>query len=195
MKKFIPFLLSGALVLGAAACQDTSKTSSDAPNSTNETATIAPDAESARETRKDATSETRQAQISSDERARDQRNEAVGNPQDISEDDIESKVRNTLETNLPSSQLTVAASDEGAVTITGTVETQDQLSQIDTLAKEVKGVNTVTNKATLASATSEPAASDTETTTPGASSTDTTTPEADKEVEKETENTETKSPQ
>ena len=188
MKKFIPFLLSGVLALGAAACQDTSKTSSDAPNTTNETANIAPDAESARETRNDATSETRQAQISSDNRARDQRNEAVGNPQDISEDDIESKVRNTLETNLPSSQLTVAASDEGAVTITGTVETEEQLSQIDTLAKEVKGVNTVTNKATLASATSEPAASDTETTTPGAGSTGTIT-------EPGAENTDTRSPQ
>jgi len=178
MKKFIPFLLSGALVLGAAACQDTSKTSSDAPNSTNETATIAPDAESARETRKDATSETRQAQISSDERARDQRNEAVGNPQNISEDDIESKVRNTLESNLPASQLTIAASDEGAVTITGTVPTEEQLSQIDTLAKEVKGVNSVTNKATVAPATTEPAAGSTGTiTTPGAENTDTPSPQ------------------
>lgn len=187
MKKFIPLLLSGALVLGAAACQDTSKTSSDAPNTTNETATVPPSTESAQETTKDATSETRQAQISSDERARDQRNQAVGNPEDISEDDLESKVRNTLETNLPASQLTVAASDEGAVTITGTVPTEQQLSEIDTLAKEVKGVKSVTNKATVLPATTTPGASTTDTTEPGASTTDTTTPEAD--------NTETKSPQ
>ncbi|MBD1810195.1 transporter, partial [Microcoleus sp. FACHB-DQ6] len=36
MNKLTPILLSGILLLGAAACSETAKTSSDAPNSTTE---------------------------------------------------------------------------------------------------------------------------------------------------------------
>ncbi len=153
MKKFIPFLISGVLVIGTVGCENVSKTSSEAPNTTNET-TEAPDAQTAQQTQSDATSEVRKAQLESDIRAREQRNDAGGDDAQRADGDLESEVRGKLEANLPASQLAVDA-EEGAVTITGTVPTQEQLSKVDTLAKEIKGVKSVTNKATVAPAKSE----------------------------------------
>jgi len=153
VKNFIPFLISGVLVIGTVGCENVSKTSSEAPNTTNET-TEAPDAQTAQQTQSDATSEVRKAQIESDIRAREQRNDADGDDAQRADGDLESEVRGKLEANLPASQLAVDA-EEGAVTITGTVSTQEQLSKVDTLAKEIKGVKSVTNKATVAPVKSE----------------------------------------
>lgn len=153
MKKFIPFLISTVIVTGAVGCENASKTSSDAPNATNET-TEAPDAQTAQQTQSDATSKVRKAQIESDIRAREGRNDAGGDDAKRADADLKSEVRGKLEANIPASQLTVDA-EEGAVTVTGTVPTQEQLSKIDPLAKEIKGVISVTNKATVAPATSQ----------------------------------------
>ena len=153
MKKFITFLISTVLVIGTVGCENVSKTSSDAPNTTNETAK-APDAQTAQQTQGDATSEVRKNQIESDIRAREQRNDAGGDDAKRADGDLESEVRGKLEANIPASQLAVDA-EEGAVTVTGTVPTQNDVNKIDTLSKEIKGVMSVTNKATVAPATSQ----------------------------------------
>lgn len=151
MKKLIPFLISGVIAIGAFGCANgTEKTSADAPNTANQT-TQAPDAGTAQQTQNDATSETRRKQLNSDIRAREERNNATGGDAQRASADLESEVRSKLEANLPASQLAVDAK-EGAVTVTGTVPTQEQLQKIDTLAKEIKGVQSVTNKATVAPA-------------------------------------------
>lgn len=151
MKKLIPFLISGVLVVGAFGCENgVEKTNTNAPNSANET-TQAPTAETAQETQGDATSETRRKQLNADIQAREARNNITGGDTQRASADLESEVRSKLEANLPASQLAVEA-EEGAVTVTGTVPTQEQLQKIDTLAKEIKGVQTVTNKATVAPA-------------------------------------------
>lgn len=150
MKKFIPFLISTVLVIGMVGCENAAKTSSDAPDTTNET-TKAPDAQTAQQTQGDATSPVRKAQIESDIRAREERNDAGGDDAQRADADLKSEVRGKLEANLPASQLAVDAK-EGAVTITGTVPTQEQMSKIDPLAKQIKGVKSVTNKATVAPA-------------------------------------------
>lgn len=151
MKKLIPFLVSGILVVGAVGCENgVEKTSTDAPNSANET-TEAPAADTAQTTQNDATSEVRRDQLNSDIRAREERNNMTGGDADRAASDLESEVRSKLEANLPASQLAVEAA-EGAVTVTGTVPTQEQFDRIETLAKEIKGVNTVANKATVAPA-------------------------------------------
>lgn len=151
MKKLIPFLVSGFLVVGAVGCENgVEKTSTEAPNSANET-TEAPAAETAQTTQNDATSEVRRDQLNSDIRAREERNNMTGGDADRAASDLESEVRSKLEANLPASQLAVEA-EEGAVTVTGTVPTQEQFDRIETLAKEIKGVNTVANKATVAPA-------------------------------------------
>ena len=151
MKKLIPFLISGILVVGAVGCENgVEKTSTDAPNSANET-TEAPTADTAQTTQNDATSEVRRDQLNSDIRAREERNNITGGDADRADSDLESEVRSKLEANLPASQLAVEA-EEGSVTVTGTVPTQEQFDRIETLAKEIKGVTTVANKATVAPA-------------------------------------------
>ena len=149
MKKLIPLLISGVLVVGAFGCEKgVEKTSADAPNSANQSAQ-APDAGTAKQTQNDAQSELRRKQLNSDIRAREQRNNATGGDTKRASADLESEVRSKLEANIPASQLAVQA-ENGAVTVTGTVPTKEQLSKIDTLAKEIKGVQSVTNKATVA---------------------------------------------
>jgi hyperosmotically inducible periplasmic protein len=141
MKKIIPFIIGGLLAVGAVGCQDTAKTSSDAPNTAGETV-ASPDASSASQTQNDATSKVRRDQLNSDIRAREGRNNATGGDADRADGDLKSEVRSKLEANIPASQLGVEAKD-GAVTVSGTVPTEEQLQKVEPLAKEIKGVKSV----------------------------------------------------
>lgn len=160
MKKITPFLISGVLLLSTVACQNAAKTSADSPNNTaaspsadapnsTENNAASPDASTMQNTQNDAQDQTRRDQLNSDIRAREQRNDATGGDADRANGDLESEVRSKLEANIPKSLLAIQA-EEGAVTVSGTVPNQKDLSKIDTLAKEIKGVQSVTNKATVA---------------------------------------------
>lgn len=161
MKNLTPFILSAVLMFGATACQN-AKTSADAPNNagegnnaaqvSNNEANKAPNQESVKDTQKDAQNEVRRAQTNSDIRAREQRNNITGGDADRADSDLESQVRSKLEVNIQKGQLTVDAKD-GAVTVAGTVLNQQDLAKIDRLAKEIKGVKSVTVKATVAKPT------------------------------------------
>ena len=148
MKKLTPLFLSSVLLLGLAAC-DTARTSNSAPDTA-----ARPDSNLkqpvAQENQDDATSELRRRQLNSDIRAREQRNDATGGDANRTDGDLQSEVRSKLEANLPQSELTVTA-EEGAVTIAGTVVDEQQLNKIESLAKEIKGVRSVTVKANVAS--------------------------------------------
>lgn len=141
MKKLMPFLLGSLLLVGVAACSDVAKTSADAPNSTERVGNV-PDTDSSQTTRQDANRDVRSAQIQADERARQQRNQAAGNDGEIAEGDVESLVRNRLEQQIPSGNLAVD-SEDGVVTISGTVTSQADLDRIDEIAQEVQGVKSV----------------------------------------------------
>ncbi|MGA7932723.1 MAG: BON domain-containing protein [Kovacikia sp.] len=146
MKKIVPFLLGSALVITLGACN--AKTASNAPNSTDNNGQP-PATNTAQTNQNDATSDTRKKQIESDIRAREQRNDVGGDQMKRADGDLESEVRGKLEANIPSSKLTVNAKD-GAVTVSGTVSTREQLAKVEPLAKEIKGVKTVAVKATVA---------------------------------------------
>lgn len=148
MKKLTPFLLSGVLLLGSVACQNAAKTSADSPNTTQESPE-AQDAETVQTSKNDAQSEVRRNQLNSDIRSREQRNNATGGDTDRAAGDLKSEVRSKLEANIPKSQLAVDVED-GAVTITGTVPNQQDVSKIEPLARQIKGVKSVDNKATFA---------------------------------------------
>jgi osmotically-inducible protein OsmY len=155
MKNLLGLLIGGFLVVGAVSCSEPpSRTSADAPDSTQENVN-APTKEASQTTQSDATSDTRERQIESDIRAREQRNNVTGGDADRADADLESEVRGKLEANLPASQLTVDAK-EGDVTVVGTVPTQEQLSKIPTLAQEIKGVKSVKVNAKVAPAQSAP---------------------------------------
>jgi hyperosmotically inducible periplasmic protein len=154
MKKLTTFLLSGVLLIGVAACgNDTEKTSADAP-STTQASPEAPDADAAQQTQKDAQSEVRRKQLNSDIRAKEERNNALnqGAAQGRDEDTLASEVRSKLEANIPAGQLVIEGEDNGVITVSGTVPTQQQLAKIEPLAKQIKGVQTVNVKATVAPA-------------------------------------------
>ena len=150
MKKIIPFVVGSLLVVGAVGCQDTAKTSADSPNNTSENVE-APDAQTAEQIQNDATSEVRRDQLNADIRAREQRNNVTGGDADRADGDLQSEVRSKLEANLPASKLGVEAED-GAVTVVGTVPTEEQLQRIEPLAKEIKGVQSVKVEAKVAPA-------------------------------------------
>lgn len=150
MKKLTVFLLSSVLLFGATACAEKAKTTADAPAS-NEGTVQAPEAEDTQQAKADAQSEVRRKQLNADIKATEERNNALNKGQAADRDDgaIASEVRSKLEANIPNGQITVEAED-GAVVVSGTVPTQEQLDKIESLAKEIKGVQTVDVKATVA---------------------------------------------
>jgi osmotically-inducible protein OsmY len=100
----------------------------------------------------------RENQLESDARAREQRsissggdpssgissggNNQLGNTDQSGEGVLAIEVRRRLEESLPVNQLTIDE-NEGAVSISGTVSTQEQLDMIEPLAREVSGVESV----------------------------------------------------
>lgn len=139
MKKLATLVLGGILLFGSAACSDTAKTSSDAPDSAGGSVEEASKVE---ETKEDAQSEIRQDQLNSDIRAREQRNDIIGDQTDRADADIASEVRSKLEANIPRAKLVVEA-DDGVVSIGGTVPDQKEYKTIEPLAKEILGVKSV----------------------------------------------------
>lgn len=151
MNKLIVFLLSGFLMVGATAC-DSARTSSEAPTATQDNPETV-NTEEASDTQGDAVSDVRRNQANSDIRAREERNDMLndGSAANRDDDDLTSEVRSKLEANLPASALVVDTED-GIVTISGTVPTQEQYDRIAVLAQEIKGVRSLNVKAKVAPA-------------------------------------------
>ncbi|PZO08920.1 MAG: transporter [Leptolyngbya foveolarum] len=139
MRKILgSLLLGGTLLFGVAAC-DSARTSADAPS---DVSGEVEDPAKVDETLADANSEVRQDQLNSDIRAREQRNDVMGDQGERANSDIESEVRAKLEANIPRSKLTIEAND-GAVKIAGTVPSDREYETIEPLAKEILGVDSV----------------------------------------------------
>lgn len=126
-------MLTSLLVVGATACNQ-GKTNSEALNSPKDTGGKM----SAGSNQNDANSRVG--------------NQATGKTNQLPDKDIKSLVRNQLEKNLPSSQLTVDSKD-GVVTVTGQVASAEQLKQIEPLARKIPGVKSVKIQAKVASKT------------------------------------------
>ncbi|MEA5581145.1 BON domain-containing protein [Nodularia harveyana UHCC-0300] len=141
MQKLTPFLISCVLLLGATACTDNvAKTDFAAPSPGE--VVEAPTSEERQESLEESQGETRRRQLDADIRAREERtaalNDGLRNPEDVA-----SEVRSKLEANIPGGLLTIEATKEGLVTVSGSVSNKDQLSKIEPLAKEIDGVNNV----------------------------------------------------
>ncbi|MBD2570341.1 BON domain-containing protein [Anabaena lutea] len=146
MKRLTSFLI-GSVLLFSVACDNTSKTSVTAPDAGE--APASPAAQTTQDAKEDAQSELRRRQLNSDIRAREERNLATGGDTDRAAADLASEVRSKLEANIPGGALTVNATDDGTVTVAGTVSQQEQLAKIEPLAKEIKGVKNVVVKANV----------------------------------------------
>ncbi|BAC88029.1 BON domain-containing protein [Gloeobacter violaceus] len=101
--------------------------------------------ESGAEAKDDAASDTRKRQLESDIRAREQRSDATGQ---VSDGDIESKVRSKLEANIQQGSIAVTAK-EGNVTLKGRVPVQSDIDKAMKLAKEINGVKQVQSELTV----------------------------------------------
>ena len=146
--KLTPFLIGGVLLLGTVACQDTAKTSTDAPNTVQESPK-APDAQAVKDQKSDAQSELRRKQLDADIKAHEQRNNALnGGKENRTDSALATEVRDKLEANIPESELVVKAKD-GAVTVSGTVVHPQNVQKV-ALAKQIKGVKSVINKVVVA---------------------------------------------
>ncbi len=138
MNKLTIFLMGSILLFGAVSC-DVARTSSDAPTSKNGKVE---QAKEVKNTKEDSSSEIRQRQLNSDIRAREQRNDIVGDRTKRADADLESEVRAKLEANIPRAKLTVKAND-GNVVILGTVPDQKEYDTIVPLAQKILGVDNV----------------------------------------------------
>ena len=139
MKKLTGFLLGSALLMGAVGC-DVARTSADAPTDIEEGVVENPT--EVEETLEDANGDVRQEQLTSDIRAREQRNDVLGDQEVRDDSDLESEIRAKLEANIPRAKLTVDAED-GNVAIVGTVPSEKEYESILPLAQEITGVNEI----------------------------------------------------
>jgi hyperosmotically inducible periplasmic protein len=153
MKNIVTLVITSALLIGTIACSNNAKTSADAPNSTENTGAV-PTTKTTETTQNDATSKVRADQLNSDIRANEQRNNVTGGDVARSNNDLSSEVRSKLEANIPNGNLTVTAKD-GAIVVAGTVQVQNQLNKIEPLAKQIKGVKSVSVRAKVAPAVPE----------------------------------------
>ncbi|GAX38114.1 BON domain-containing protein [Nodularia sp. NIES-3585] len=150
MKNLTPLLISCALLFGAAACADDVARTDPAAPAPGEVVE-APTAEERQSSLEESQSEVRRDQLDADIRAREERTAALSDaPSDRTAEDLASEVRSKLEANIPDGLLTVQATEEGIVTVSGTVNNEDQLSKIEPLAQEIYGVNDVIVNAVVA---------------------------------------------
>jgi hypothetical protein len=152
MKKLTTVFLTSLLIIGTVACSNLDKTSADAPDRPGVT-TNAPTKPEAQQDLGDARSQIRRKQLDEDIQAREQRNDFFdnGSAKNRPDSDIASEVRDKLEANLPSSELTIDA-QKGIVTVAGTVPTPEQLAKIKSLTEQIKGVRGVNVEANIVAA-------------------------------------------
>lgn len=141
----LPLVINVLLIATLSACSSPPKTASDAPtNGKGEVST----AQNSPTTQDNDQSETRKKQVEADIRAKEQRNNAGGDAQKSTEENLVSEVRNKLEANLPDDQLTVTTKNAD-ITVSGEVKTQEELAKIKPLVMEIKGVKSVMVKAVV----------------------------------------------
>jgi hyperosmotically inducible periplasmic protein len=127
MKKLIPFIISGVLVIGAVGCDSGTK-NAEAPGTTNEAAAPAKEA-SQTTTGKATTASTTK----------------------VAETGLAGEVSKKLKDSLPGSNLSTEIKD-GVVTVKGTVPSEAELKKIEPLVSKLKGVKSVKVEAKVASA-------------------------------------------
>ena len=138
MKKLIPFVVSGILLIGTIGCQEATKTGSET-GTTNEAGTPAKEASQ----KTDGTMKNDGAM----------KNDSAMKNGDAMKGgtDTKSLVNSKLTEKIPGSKL-AAQDKDGVVTVTGTVPSQADIKKIEPAVKEVKGVKSVKVEAKVGSA-------------------------------------------
>lgn len=145
MKKLIPFLVSGILIIGAVGCQEATKTGSETPSTNNE-ASQAP-AKPASETNPNIDKSVNvppQPTLVTPATTPDTKvkSDSPKTAATKAESDLKIEVSKKLNQGLPGNKLQVE-SKEAEIILKGTAASVEELKKAETLAKEVQGVKTV----------------------------------------------------
>ena len=148
--KIASLVLTNLLLVTLVSCTDARTTAeAPAPSATYSTSNPTASPQNTQAAMNDAQDETRKRQLEADIRAREQRNDAMGDSTVRPDSDLASEVRSKLEANIPKGNLTVESKDANVV-VSGTVPLLNDLTKVKSLAMEIKGVKTVTIKAVVA---------------------------------------------
>ena len=135
MKKLIPFLVSSVLLAGMVGCQEAPKTGSETTGTTSETPAVP--AKPASDTTRiidnsTATPTTTPTATST----------ATPSATSTSTTDLKTEISKKLKASLPENKLEVV-NKNGAIILKGTATSQQEITQAETLIKEVAGVKSV----------------------------------------------------
>ena len=134
MKKLIPFLVSSVLLAGMVGCQEAPKTGSETTGTTNETPTVPA---------KPASDTTRIIDNSTATPTATPTATSTATPSATpSATDLKTEISKKLKASLPGNKLEVV-NKNGAIILKGTATSQQEITQAETLIKEVAGVKSV----------------------------------------------------
>ena len=139
MKKLIPFLVSSVLVAGMVGCQEAPKTGSE----TTGTATPVVPAKPASDTTRIIDNSTATPTATPTSTAT-----PTATPKSKSTTDLKSEISKKLKVDLPGNKLEVVNKD-GVIILKGTATSQQEITQAETLIKEVAGVKSVKVEASV----------------------------------------------
>jgi osmotically-inducible protein OsmY len=135
MKKLIPFLVSSVLLAGMVGCQEAPKTGSETTGTTSETPAVP--AKPASDTTQiiDNSTATPTATPTAT-------STATPTATSTSTTDLKTEISKKLKASLPGNKLEVV-NKNGAIILKGTATSQQEITQAETLIKEVAGVKSV----------------------------------------------------
>jgi osmotically-inducible protein OsmY len=131
MKKLIPFLVSSVLLAGMVGCQEAPKTGSETTGTTSETPAVPA---------KPASDTTRIIDNSTATPTTTPTATSTATP--TSTTDLKTEISKKLKASLPENKLEVV-NKNGAIILKGTATSQQEITQAETLIKEVAGVKSV----------------------------------------------------
>jgi osmotically-inducible protein OsmY len=131
MKKLIPFLVSSVLLAGMVGCQEAPKTGSETTGTTSETPAVP--AKPASDTTRIIDNSTATPTATST---------ATPSATSTSTTDLKTEISKKLKASLPENKLEVV-NKNGAIILKGTATSQQEITQAETLIKEIVGVKSV----------------------------------------------------
>jgi osmotically-inducible protein OsmY len=132
MKKLIPFLVSSVLLAGMVGCQEAPKTGSETTGTTSETPAVP--AKPASDTTRIIDNSTATPTATS--------TATSTSTTSTSTTDLKTEISKKLKASLPENKLEVV-NKNGAIILKGTATSQQEITQAETLIKEVAGVKSV----------------------------------------------------
>ncbi|MCE2699617.1 MAG: BON domain-containing protein [Nostocales cyanobacterium LE14-WE4] len=135
MKKLIPFLVSSVLLAGMVGCQEAPKTGSETTGTTSETPAVPakPASDTTRIIDNSTATPTATPTATST---------ATPSATSTSTTDLKTEISKKLKASLPENKLEVV-NKNGAIILKGTATSQQEITQAETLIKEVAGVKSV----------------------------------------------------